>query len=216
MFVAVDKPVGLSSHDVVDVVRGITGVKRVGHAGTLDPLASGVLVIAIGRASTKQIHSTVKSEKEYICEVILGFGSETDDGEGGFWAVSDARPSVKAVVNAVATFVGRRRQTPPVYSAIKIGGTTSYAYARRGKPQVLGERMVDLYAAEVLDYSYPLVTVRLVTGPGYYVRSLARDLGALLGTGGFVGSLRRTRVGSFTLAESVYIDQLQEWYAAAT
>ncbi len=205
--IAVYKPAGMTSHDVVDAVRASTGVRRVGHAGTLDPLASGVLVVGIGRDATKELSRAAEGEKEYMVMVELGTTSTTDDAEGEKTAVSVAvPPSERDVQRALEVFIGEVQQTPPVYSAVHVKGKRSYKLARKGKPVAPAPRSVFIHKIELLEYAYPLLKLRVVCGKGTYIRSLARDIGAALGTGGFVRDLERARVGSFTLKDAVSLD----------
>jgi tRNA pseudouridine55 synthase len=215
---AIYKEEGMTSHDVVDAVRRLTGQRRVGHAGTLDPCAKGVLVIGVGRAATRQLRLIAATEKEYITRVKLGWRSTTEDREGKieqvFWTTEDRRqmtedggrkaassgqiPSEKQVRQALARFQGAMDQRPPVFSAIKVWGRAAYKLARKGRDLDLPPRRVEVKEIELVAYAWPYVDVRLVTGPGFYVRSFARDLGELLGTGAYMEQLERIRVGTYT------------------
>lgn len=201
------KPKGPTSHDVIDELRKITGVKTIGHAGTLDPLAHGVLVVAIGKEFTKRISESVNAEKEYIASIKLGYESTTDDEEGKKTAISSlaATPSSEEVENTVEKFKGKIMQTPPIYSAIKVGGDRAYKLARKGIAQEMKPREVEIKDVEILNYNYPELTIRVVTGKGVYIRALARDIGHALKTGGYLTDLERIRVGEFTKANSVTI-----------
>ena len=201
---AVYKRVGMTSHDVVAVVRRSTGQKRVGHGGTLDPCAKGVLVIGVGRPATKQLGQIVAKEKEYVTRIKLGWRSTTHDREGEKEEISvSAIPSIEQVREALETFRGVISQRPPRFSALKIGGRPAYKFARAKKPVDLAAREVEVQEIELLSYAWPIAEVRMVTGPGVYVRALARDLGETLGTGGYVEELERTRVGSFTADQAL-------------
>lgn len=194
--VAIDKPVGPTSHDVVNRVRKITGVARVGHAGTLDPLASGVLVIAIGRDATRTLSDIVQKEKEYLTTVMLGATSATDDEEGPKVSVDVQKvPKQEDIESAVKSFIGDIQQRPPTFSAIKVHGKAAYKHARKGEMVALGLRQVHIENITILSHVWPKLTLRVVTGPGVYIRSLARDIGEKLGVGGYVHALKRTRVG---------------------
>ncbi len=196
---AIYKQVGPTSNQVLTQLKKITGEKKIGHAGTLDPLASGVLVIGIGREATKKLSEVVKKEKEYVVKIKLGEFSTTDDAEGQRQAVDYSNPPDKKDIElCLKSFLGKILQQPPVFSAIKINGRKAYKLARSGQKVMLEPRPVELKEAEVLDYSWPYLTLRLVTGSGFYVRSLAHDLGEKLGVGGYVAQLERTRVGDFT------------------
>lgn len=212
--VGVYKPVGPTSHDVVDRVRQITGEKRVGHAGTLDPLAKGVLVVAVGREFTKQLSEHVGQEKEYVAEVKLGETSTTDDSEGiktpsnSAFGKGGESPDFETIKKIAGSFVGEIWQTPPLYSAVKVKGKEAYKYARKGEEVMMEPRKREVNEIEVLEYKWPILKIRVVTGKGVYVRSLARDIGAKLGVGGYMASLVRTRVGNFGLSdcEAVFDD----------
>ena len=208
---AVYKPTGPTSHDIVDQVRCATGVVKVGHAGTLDPLARGVLVIAVGREATKQIATIVKKEKEYVAKVRLGVTSTTDDGEGEKVAKkSDIfEPDLVKITEVVQSFIGNIEQVPPVYSAVKVAGQEAYKRARRGEDIKMKSRQVEIKEIEILSYQWPFLTLRVVTGPGVYIRSLARDIGEKLGVGGYLADLERTRVGDYTKEEAVKIEKLE-------
>lgn len=207
---AVYKDEGMTSHDVIAVVRRVTRVKRVGHAGTLDPCAKGVLVVAVGRASTKRLGEIAGGEKEYITRVRLGWTSTTDDREGQKEEVAVSEiPSEERVRQALAGFVGVISQRPPIFSALKVGGRPAYKLARAKKQIELSERQVEAKEVELIRYEWPFVDVRLVTGSGFYVRSFARDLGEALGTGGYVDQLERTRVGEFTKEQALCITELR-------
>ena len=201
---AVNKPVGMTSHDVVNIVRKKTGVKRVGHGGTLDPLAEGVLVIAVGRDNTKRLNEFVKGEKEYIAEIQLGQTSTTDDGEGNKETVNVKKlPLHSDIIETSKLFVGKIVQTPPIYSSIKLDGKPAHRRVRRGETVKLEPREVEIKNIEILDYEYPVLRLKVTTGPGVYIRALARDIGEKLKTGAYLKSLIRTRVANFTLKDSL-------------
>lgn len=207
---AVNKPVGVTSHDIVNMVRRKTGVKRVGHGGTLDPLAEGVLVIAVGREHTKLLDSYVRGEKEYIAEIFLGETSTTDDREGNKTKVNkNLKPSLEEIEKELKLFEGTISQIPPLYSSIKLQGKPAHRRMRKGEDIKLKAREVYVKEIEILEYTYPVVKVRIATGSGVYIRSIARDLGEKLGTGGYLQSLIRTRVNTFTLDKALNIISLQ-------
>jgi tRNA pseudouridine55 synthase len=202
--VAIYKEEGMTSHDVVDAVRRHTGQKRVGHAGTLDPCAKGVLVVGIGRSATKRLDQIVGREKEYVTRIKLGWRSTTDDREGEKEQVSVAAiPAEDNIRDALKHFEGIIAQRPPAFSAVKIGGRPAYRFARARKQVELAIREVEVKEIELLAYEWPFLDLRMVTGPGVYVRAIARDLGEALGTGGYVEQLERTRVGSFVKEQAV-------------
>jgi tRNA pseudouridine55 synthase len=197
----VDKPSGPTSHDVVQVARRTFG-SRVGHTGTLDPLASGVLPLVVGRA-TRLAQFMSGAEKCY--EATLAFGRETDtyDAAGQTMAESGRVPDPAALAAAVAALPGRRLQTPPVYSAKKIGGEAAYRLARRATPVVPAPVEVEVLEAELLGADGAEARIRVRVSAGFYVRSMANDLGVALGVGAHLRALRRTRSGPFGLEDAV-------------
>ncbi len=212
MIIAINKPKGPSSFGVVAQVRKITGIKKVGHAGTLDPLASGVLVVAVGREDTKRIDEIVAKEKEYVADLKLGEESSTDDEEGEKSAVSDLRPGREDIEASLKKFVGEIMQIPPKFSAMKVGGERAYKLAREGKEVEMTARQVLIKEIELLKYDYPQLKIRVVTGPGVYIRSLARDIGRDLGCGAYMSDLIRTRVGEFRIKDSKTIEEFTNEY----
>ncbi len=210
--VAINKPKGPTSFRIVAQVRRITGIKKVGHAGTLDPLASGVLVVAVGREATKKIAETVAKEKEYVADIRLGQVSSTDDEEGEKTLISERRPEESEIMQVINKFVGEIQQVPPQFSAIKIAGQPAYKSARKGEELKLAARSVIIKEIELLSYNYPDLKIRVVTGPGVYIRSLARDIGAVLKTGAYMSDLIRTRVGDFRIENAVTIEEFKNTY----
>jgi len=209
------KPKGITSNDAVQKVRSIAGRSvKVGHAGTLDPLAQGVLVIAVGREATKTISEVVKKEKEYVAEITFGFESSTDDTEGEKTPVkitTDAVVNMFDVQKILPEFIGNIKQIPPIYSAIKIQGREAYKYARQGRAVEMQSREVEIKNIELLEYSWPLLKIKVLTGPGVYIRSLARDIGKKLGVGGYLSFLERTRVGDFKKEDAVLVENLPDF-----
>ena len=200
--VVLDKPPGISSMTAIAIVRRKTGLKA-GHAGTLDPLATGVLVVGLGRA-TKTLERFMKTRKTYRTDIDLSAFTATDDREGDREEV-DVRnpPDRKDVERTLAeNFTGTFPQIPPDFSAKKVEGRRAYATARRGESPKLESRPVHVHRIELLDLAWPIATVEVVSEKGFYVRSLARDLGRALGTGGHCASIRRTAVGPFTIEEA--------------
>lgn len=199
----------MTSHDVVDVVRRVTGEQRVGHAGTLDPLASGVLVVGVGRAATKQLATVVAKDKEYVATIELGATTETDDAEGARLEHEVThRPVIEDISRVIADFVGEILQSPPRYSAIKVKGQPAHRRMRRGEAVELQPRRVTIYEIEIIAYHWPELILRVRTGPGVYIRSLARDIGEGLVVGGYLKELVRTRVGQFRINDAVNVDQM--------
>lgn len=214
-FLLIDKPDGLTSHDVVNRVRRLTGEKRVGHAGTLDPFATGLLIVGVGRVATREFPKLVGLDKEYEAVFALGGSSDTDDRTGAIEAKAIPSGIDRAAIEAaIKPLTGPIEQVPPAYSAIKIGGKKMYEAAREGKPLEAKPRAVTIYAFDLLDDQLPTTTdkrlfsVRIRCSTGTYIRSLARDLGAALGTGGYVQELRRTSVGPFAIAGSLPLGTL--------
>lgn len=201
----VDKPVGITSFDVIRRLRRITGVKKIGHAGTLDPLASGLMLLLFGNA-TKQAGSFSRLDKHYLAVVRLGLASTTGDEEGEKMPVSSRVPSADELHSALKGLTGTLEQTPPVYSAIKINGQEAYKRARRGETVEMPSRTVQVYTAKLLSYEYPLAKVEWHVSSGTYVRTLAADLGKRLGTGAYLTGLARTAVGGFGLEQAVSLD----------
>ena len=200
--IAINKPIGPTSHRMINLVRRASNEKRVGHAGTLDPLASGVLVFGIGREFTKQLDSFVLGEKVYESEFTLGVTSSTDDEQGEKTFMSNCKqPSIEEVNAALQKFVGTIWQIPPQFSAIKINGQKAYALARKGRIVAMEPREREVKAIELLAYTWPKLRLRITTGKGVYIRALARDLGEALGTGAYMSALVRTRVGQFGLED---------------
>lgn len=211
MIFAVYKPKGSTSHDIIYKLRKITGVKKIGHAGTLDPAACGVLVVGIGRKSTRKLKDIVAAEKEYIAKIHLGVRSSTDDEEGKREKVKvEKLPSHQEVQKALNKFNGKIRQIPPAFSAIKIRGKRAYKLAREGKSIDLKSREVEIKEIEILEYSWPYIKIRVVTGPGVYIRSLARDLGKELQTGGYLKELERIRVGHFDKKNALDLENINK------
>ncbi|OGV92917.1 tRNA pseudouridine(55) synthase TruB [Microgenomates group bacterium RIFCSPLOWO2_01_FULL_47_10] len=210
MIISVIKPVGPTSFDVVARVRYLTKIKKVGHAGTLDPLASGVLVIAIGKESTTQISSLMLTEKEYVAEITLGANSTTDDSEGEKTQLSNYPiPQLTIIKQILTSFLGEIQQIPPLYSAIKVGGKRAYKSARKGQQVMLSPRSVIIKRISLISYSWPKLRIKVTCEKGVYIRSLARDIGKKLGTGGYISALDRTRVGNYTYKSSISMADLE-------
>ncbi|OGD63002.1 tRNA pseudouridine(55) synthase TruB [Candidatus Beckwithbacteria bacterium RBG_13_42_9] len=206
---AVYKPKGPTSHDIINRLRKITGEKRIGHAGTLDPLASGVLVVGVGREATKQLAQIVAKEKEYLATIYLGFNSTTDDEAGKKIKVEASTfPTIESVKQALKQFLGQISQTPPNFSAVKVQGQEAYKLAYKGKNFTLKPKLVEAKQIELLEYKWPFLKLKIVTGPGFYIRSLARDLGEKLKTGGYISELERIRVGNFTKEKAVRLEKV--------
>jgi tRNA pseudouridine55 synthase len=206
--VVVDKPLGWSSMTVIRKVRRAAGTKRVGHAGTLDPLATGVVVVCMGKA-TKLVERLMGQTKVYVATVDLSAFSDTDDREGVITPVEVKEPPVlDRVTEVLKGFVGEVMQTPPVFSAIHVGGQRAYDLARKGKEVKMAPRQVRIDSVVLVKYAWPELIIEVTCGKGTYIRSLARDIGKALGTGGHLSGLRRTRVGALTVEMALANEKL--------
>jgi len=207
------KPQGPTSFALMAQIKKITGEQKVGHAGTLDPLAEGILMVGVGRAATKKLSEAVKKEKEYLADIKLGWTSATDDEEGQKVKSLKVRKVHKVEVeNVLKKFIGIIEQVPPIYSAIKIQGQRAYKLARKGEVVALKSRPVEIKSIKIIKYNYPDLRLKVITGPGVYIRALARDIGRDLGVDGYLTGLKRTRVGQFKTTGSISIDKLAKKY----
>jgi tRNA pseudouridine55 synthase len=215
--VNIDKPKGPTSQDVVTRVKRILGVPKAGHAGTLDPLATGVLLVCTGEA-TKAARFLMDEEKEYVVEMRLGERTETLDAEGAVIASAPGGADVpeSRFRAAMEGFLGEIEQVPPMYSALKVGGRALHEIARRGGTVERAPRTVRVRAIELLGFAPPSATISIICSKGTYVRTLVDDLGAVLGTYAHVRELRRTRVGRFTVEGAVALDDLSPASPAIT
>lgn len=211
----VDKPRGVTSHDVVARLRRLLGTRRVGHAGTLDPAAEGVLVVAVG-AATRLIERVQSGQKQYLAHVVLGAESDSGDVEGTLARTSTIVPDRSAVLAVLAGMTGVVRQVPPAHSAIKVGGEALYHRARRGEQVDVPARTVSITGLSLLSYDYPDALIQVDCGGGVYVRSIARDLGHALGCGAYLHYLLRTRVGRFDLAYARPLSELERGLSSDT
>jgi tRNA pseudouridine55 synthase len=214
----VDKPVGLTSHDVVQIIRRGTGIRRAGHTGTLDPRASGVLVILIGPAVRLSEYVSA-SDKRYQATIRLGSSTDTYDGDGEITKTAPVVDITEEKFNEILQqFVGEMEQVPPPFSAVKVKGHKAYEMARQGEEVDLEPRIINVYSLEILEWAPPEAVIDVYCSSGTYVRSLANDLGKSLGTGAHLVGLRRTKSGRFTLRDAVPLRRLQEsfdvgnWY----
>lgn len=230
--ILIDKPAGISSFGVVAKIRGRLKTKfghkvKVGHTGTLDPFATGLLILLSGKM-TKKSNEFLKLDKEYVATLKLGYTSTTGDPEGEIteydstWAgdgaggTPDARsrkastvgeaatagPAQSIIVSTLNSFIGKIRQTPPKFSAIKINGQRAYKLAREGKDFEIPSREVEIYSIEILNYNYPELTIRVHCSSGTYIRTLAEDIGKTLGTGAYLTTLRRIKIGSYDIKDA--------------
>jgi tRNA pseudouridine55 synthase len=206
--VNINKPPGKTSRDVVDIVKRLVRPERTGHAGTLDPLATGVLVVCVG-AATRLIDYVQRAPKRYRATFQLGRSSPTEDIEGEITELPDApRPSHDEIAAAATRLVGQIMQRPPVYSALRVAGKRSYDLARAGRAVELAARPISVYAFDIIEYAYPQLIVDIRCGSGTYVRSLGRDLAESLGTAAVMSALVRTEIGPFCVADAHSCDQL--------
>ena len=207
-FIIVDKPVGPTSHNIVTLVRRGTGVRKVGHAGTLDPRASGVLVLCLGPA-TRLSEYLSTSSKRYQAVVRFGTATQTYDAEGPVLRQTEAVPTLEEIQAVLPEFRGEIEQVPPPFSAIKVRGKKAYELARAGQDVQLEPRMVTIHLLKVLEYQPPDLLLDVECTAGTYIRSLAHDLGARVSTGAYLANLRRTRAGPFSLEDAVPLPKLE-------
>ena len=212
----IDKPAGITSHDVVDRIRRIYKTRRVGHAGTLDPFATGLLIVGINKA-TKQLTALVGLDKTYIATARLGATSTTQDPEGTITetegtseGASKEPPTKEQVEEALETFRGGYLQTAPIYSAKKVNGQKLYELARKGEGAdvVLPQKQVTISELTILDYAWPTLTLQVSCSSGTYIRALAQDIGLKLGCGAYLTALRRTRIGAYSIEDAKTTEQL--------
>ncbi len=209
-YIVIDKPAGWTSHDVVAKVRRIVNERRVGHAGTLDPAATGVLPIAVGLA-TRTIEYLAAADKSYRATIRFGITTDSADAEGDVIATADASHlTLQTIEPALDHFRGEMSQVPPMHSAIKVNGQRLYDLARKGESIDVAPRPVTISRLDIIDWSQPDLVVDVTCSKGTYIRSLARDIGEALGTGAHLAALRRTRTGPFTLADAMSLDELTE------
>lgn len=205
----VDKPIGMTSHDVVKQVRRLARLSRIGHAGTLDPAASGVLVLCLGIA-TRLAEYLTGHDKEYVSTFTLGIETDTYDADGAVVATRESRATREEIEAAMSRFRGEIEQRPPAYSAVRVAGKRAHDLARKGVDLELTARRVTVHRFEIVEFAPPTIDVIVSCSAGTYVRSLAHDLGAALGCGAHVSALRRTRSGNLTLEHAIALDALED------
>lgn len=206
--IIIDKEPGFTSHDVVAKMRGICGQRKIGHTGTLDPAATGVLPVCLGSA-TKLCDMLADRDKEYVAELLLGVETDTQDTTGRVLRESKVSVAPEQVRECAASFVGELMQVPPMYSALKVNGKKLYELAREGREIERRPRPVTVHELEILGLQLPVVRMRVVCSKGTYIRTLCADIGEKLGCGGTMQSLRRTRVGSFCISDALTLGELQ-------
>jgi tRNA pseudouridine55 synthase len=227
-YLLIDKPAGITSHDVVDKIRRITGERTVGHAGTLDPFATGLLIIGVGRESTKHLSTFLGMDKTYEADIVIGATTETLDTESSIIDMSkkDGEPIVltqEQIESAIESFLGESMQTPPMHSAIKKDGKKMYELARQGKTVEIAARPITIREFKIIDpkwvgervgieadpYGLPItIKTRITSSSGTYIRVIARDFGDKLGSGGYLSALRRTAIGPYTVENSRKLQEL--------
>lgn len=207
----VNKPEGPTSHDVVEKLRELTGIQKIGHIGTLDPAAKGLLGILIGRKATKKQSQFQGLDKEYRAAIRLGITTDTYDKKGAVQNVYNGPlPKEKDIKEALSDFEGTFKQVPPPYSAKKIDGKRAYKLAREGKEPELEPVEITIYEIDFLEYKKPILKIKVSCTKGTYIRSLASDLGEKLNCGAYLGALKRTKVGSYSLNEAMELEKINE------
>ena len=210
--IVLDKPKGKTSHDMVYAMRRLTGVKKVGHTGTLDPMATGVLPVCIGSAA-KAADMLTLADKRYIAELVLGKSTDTQDAQGEVTEERNVSCSEDEVRSAVMSFVGEIEQVPPMYSAVKRNGKKLYELARQGIEIEREPRKINIYSIDILEIDLPRVKIDVSCSKGAYIRTLCADIGEKLGTLAYMSELRRTKSGMFTIEESYTLERLEALFA---
>lgn len=211
MIIPINKPAGITSHTVVNKLRKHYGIKKIGHAGTLDPFATGVLILLVGRESTKRSQELMKQDKIYRTKLKLGYISDTYDNDGVVEEYNIQKVPTKAEIDQIiASFIGDISQIPPMYSAIKINGKKMYELARKGQTIDIPPRLVNIYDITVLDYTYPYLILDISCSSGTYIRSLGYDIGIKLETGAYLETLERRQSGEYNIENCYNLDNLPE------
>jgi tRNA pseudouridine55 synthase len=210
-FILIDKPAGPTSFGVIARLRRITGVKKIGHAGTLDPAASGLLICAIGRTATREISRFVKLDKKYEALIRLGVTTDTFDREGKELShYSGAAIGKKEIKQAVKLLPGKQEQIPPMFSAKKVGGQKLYELARKGIEIVRQPSSIEIYQVKILKYHWPDLRLMIHCSSGTFIRSIAAELGDKLGCGAYLAGLKRTEIGRFKLTKAVKLEKIKQ------
>jgi tRNA pseudouridine55 synthase len=202
----INKPRGRSSFSIVAQVRRLSGIKKVGHAGTLDPEAEGLLIVLVGKEYTKKSDEFLKLPKTYQFGLFLGETSSTGDIEGEKTKVSAKKPAKKAILEALEVFRGDTLQTPPQYSAIKVDGVRAYKRARKGEIIEIEPRKITINRLDLLSYNYPKIELKADVSSGTYIRSLGEDIGTNLGVGAYCTYIKRTKIGNNSLKDAITLD----------
>ena len=208
-WINLNKPIGITSADAVNKVKWLLKPSKIGHAGTLDPLATGVLPLALGEG-TKCVNLLMDAKKAYEFSVTFGERRSTDDAEGEVIAANENRPKLALIRSILNSFTGEISQIPPIFSALKVDGKRAYDLARAGEAVELKARVVRIHVLELLDYDGQVASLRAVVSKGTYIRSLGRDIAQALGTEGYISRLHRAAVGSFTDAQAISLDFIAE------
>ncbi|MBU4331861.1 tRNA pseudouridine(55) synthase TruB [Patescibacteria group bacterium] len=219
-FLLINKPPGPTSHDIIDELREITNIRKIGHAGTLDPFASGLLIVAVGREATRQISEFVKLDKKYVARLRLGYVSDTYDRTGVIKDIVNRvnkmvnkvnnlkHPKLSEIKSALQGFLGEQLQVPPMFSAKKVKGKKLYELARAGKEVEREPVKINIYELSLIKYDYPYLTIDAHCSSGTYIRTIAHDIGQRLGIGAYLKELKRTQIGEYELRNAVELKGL--------
>lgn len=210
-FLLINKPSGPTSHDIIYQLRRLTGIKKIGHAGTLDPFASGLLIVAVEREFTKQIDNFVKMDKTYIADLKLGATSDTLDRTGKIQLITNSEQlTINDIKKILKKFTGKQLQTPPMFSAKKIGGKKLYQLARKGIEIKRESTEIEIFSIKLLEYNWPDLKIETSCSSGTYIRSLAHDIGKILACGAYLEELKRTQIGDYYLKDAQTIPDDKE------
>ena len=202
-FILINKPKDWTSHDVVGYLRGILKIKKIGHAGTLDPFATGLLIVGVERDATKQLDTFKNLPKTYIAKIKLGAITNTYDSTGIITEKSSKKPKIKEIKEILKQFIGPQEQIPPMHSAKRVAGKRLYKLARKGIEIERKPNKIEIYNIKLLKYNYPHLTIEINCSTGTYIRSLANDIGQTLGIGAYCDELQRTKIGEYTIEKSI-------------
>lgn len=209
-FILINKEAGWTSHDVVGYLRKVTRLKKIGHAGTLDPFATGLLIVGIGRDATKRLNEFKDMPKVYEAVVHLGAVSDTYDGTGVVVEQDSKLIEIDEIKVVLSSFLGEQEQIAPMYSAKKVGGEKLYDLARKGIEVERKPHHITIFDIELIEYNYPLLKVKITCSPGTYIRTFAHDLGQKLGVGAYCEELKRTKIGVFGVDAAIGVKELEK------
>jgi tRNA pseudouridine55 synthase len=208
-FLLVNKEEGPTSHDIINKLRRITNIKKIGHAGTLDPFAQGLLIVAIGRKATKKINTFVKLNKEYRATVLLGVETDSYDKTGNIVEKYEGKAiEEKEIKRAIKTIKKKREQTPPMYSAKKVGGKKLYELARKNIEIERKPQKIKIFSIKIERYEWPILKIKIKCSSGTYIRTIAKDIGDILDCGAHLKELERTKIGKYDIKKAVNIKDL--------